>query len=139
MSTSKKPIAKKDTLPPLPRTLKKREANVTPYILSWFRDHHRGSCAIEIKATATGTIPRSALLPHQAEALRRASSADGLVHKISDIGHVRVPFDAFRLASVSAYVVAVFTTTRRAHVYTVDAWQGARADDDTRASFVFCY
>lgn len=114
-------------LPELPKRLKKREADVTPRILAWFKAHHPSSCAIEIKATDTNSIPRSALLPHQEAALKAAQSKGGLIHKIADASHLRLPFDAFFLRETEAYVVAAFTTSKEAFVIPVNEWNGASA------------
>ncbi len=114
-----------EPLPTLPRKLKKREADITPRILAWFRENHEASCAIEIKATDTRSIPESALAPHQRAALLQAKKGT-LVHKISDAGRMRVPFDAFMLTIVPAYVVAAFTGKERtALVFHVEDWRGA--------------
>lgn len=114
-------------LPDLPKKIKKREAAVTPIILDWFRENHQGSCAIEIKATEGRSIPESALAPHQKAALMEAAEGR-LVHKISDAGRLRVPFDAFMLSGVPSYVVAAFLgpTDRVALVIPVVAWAGAK-------------
>ncbi len=114
-------------LPELPKKRKKTEANVTGRILSWFRENHHASCAIEIKATDTGSIPRSALQDHQEAALRAAAKGGtGLCYKISDASHSRLPFDAFMLKSVPAYVVAAFTKHGVALVIPIEQWEGAR-------------
>jgi len=113
-----------EPLPDLPRQVKKREADVTPKILDWFLHKHWGSCAIEIKATNGNSIPASALEPHQQRALLDALD-HGIVHKIADSGR-RLPFDAFVLKGVPAYVVACFTSHGKAYVVPVDKWKGGR-------------
>ncbi len=121
-------------LPALPRKLKKREANVTPTILQYFREHFDDCAAIEIKATDKNTIPASALAPHQEAALRAASKGGkGLCYKISDAAHIRLPFDAFMLKGVRAFVIAAFTTHGIALAIPVEQWQGATPR--TRCSF----
>ncbi len=119
-----------DKLPPLPKTIVKREANVTPRILAWVKEN-MGSCVVEIKATAGRSIARSALLPHQEAALKAAESSTGIIHKISDAGHVRTPFDAFYLKNTPAYVVAVFTTYGIAYVIPIRNWGGASLNMET--------
>ncbi len=115
-------------LPPLPRSGgKKREAGITPKVLEWFRLNHKTSAAIEIKATATNSIPESALEPHQRKALLDAQNG-GLVWKIPDLGR-RNPFDAFMLKGVPAYVVACFTKKGVCYVIPVDQWAGAKGDE----------
>lgn len=120
-----------DQLPNLPRTIRKREAKITPIILDWFRKNHDGSCAIEVKQTNGNSIPASALLPHQRAALI-AASGTGIVHKLSDEARRRQPFDAFMLCDADAYVVVAFLKYKYALVYPIDAWgiHGARYDDE---------
>ncbi|MHB8674625.1 MAG: hypothetical protein ACYDAK_13240 [Candidatus Limnocylindrales bacterium] len=113
-------------LPDLPRVKNKREAKYTPIVLDWFRTHHVGSAAIEIKATKSASIPASALAPHQKLALFDASLGRGLVHKLSDAARLKQPFDALMLQNVPAYVVAVFITHKIALVIPADAWHGAK-------------
>lgn len=115
-------------LPDLPKRRTKREADVTPRVLDWFRSHHNGPCAIEIKATGDNSIPRSALEPHQRTALLAASTPSGVVHKISDQSRGSKPFDAFKLSGVPAYVVAAFTKKGIAYAIPVSDWRGARFD-----------
>lgn len=115
-------------LPDLPKKRKKREADITPKVLAWFRDNHNGSCAIEIKATAGDSIPMAALAPHQRTALLAASGSVGVVHKISDQSRGSKPFDAFMLSGIPAYVVAVFPKRSVAYAITINKWHGARFD-----------
>jgi hypothetical protein len=85
------------TLPDLPRTLKKREADITPHVLTWFRKNYPRSCAIEIK------YGKNKLEEHQKTAL--AQVAKGVfAHKIADTGR-KNPFDAFLLKNADAIVV----------------------------------
>ncbi len=115
-------------LPDLPRSGgKKREAGCTPAVLAWFRLNHKTSAAIEIKATATNSIPESALEPHQRKALTDAQNGS-LEWKIPDLGR-RNPFDAFMLKGVSAYVVACFTKKGMCYVIPIDRWRGASGDE----------
>ncbi|MES2006878.1 MAG: hypothetical protein V4436_02085 [Patescibacteria group bacterium] len=117
-------------LPPLPKTLHKREASVTPKVLAWFKTHHEGPAAIEVKATDTKSIPASKLEPHQRLALLAAMSSEGMTHKLSDEARRRQPFDALLLKNTPAYVVACFTGTgdRICLVIPVEEWCGARSD-----------
>jgi len=122
-----------DSLPNLPKQKKKREADVTPRVLAWFKENHAGSCAIEVKATNTGSIPESALLPHQKQALLDVIHGT-LTHKIADTGR-RLPFDAFMLQGLPAYVVACFTKHGVAQVYSVEQWKGAKYDSFAPVDF----
>ncbi len=115
-----------ENLPNLPKQKKKREADVTPSVLLWFKENHAGSCAIEVKATNTNSIPEKAVLPHQKVALLNAQNGS-LTHKIADTGR-RLPFDAFMLQRVPAYVVACFTAHGVCKVIPIEQWKGARAD-----------
>lgn len=120
-----------DNLPDLPMKRVKREAEITPKVLQYFRENYKGSCALEIKATLRRTIPKSALESHQEAALYAAASGT-LAHKISDAGHVRNPFDAFVLSGVPAYVVACFlhADDRIALAIPIEKWQGATPTTD---------
>lgn len=86
------------------------------------------SCAIEIKATKTNTIPEKALQPHQRQALLSAKHGT-ITHKIAD-NRTRLPFDAFMLCRSQAFVVACYTTHGVCLVFDIDSWHGARYDDD---------
>lgn len=117
-----------DQLPDLNRKLKKREAEVTPRILKWFSDNYPHSVALEIKATKTGSIPPSALLPHQLKSLLEVQSMTGLTHKISDIGRIRQPFDAFQLKNAHSFVVCAFLSHKVCLAIDPKDWQGAKPD-----------
>lgn len=112
-------------LPDLPRKLNKREADITPRILDWFRDSYPYSVAIEIKVTKKNTIPRSALLPHQLKSLLDAQSGHGITHKISDIGRIRQPFDAFQLKNAHSFVVCAFLNHKLCFAFDPKQWKGA--------------
>lgn len=71
------------------------------------------------------TVPEKALEPHQRKALLEARNSS-LVHKISDVGHIRLPFDAFMLHEADAFVVACFKSHGYALVYDVADWKGCR-------------
>lgn len=118
------PPIRTETLPPLPAKREKREASLTPLILNWFRTNYKGSCAIEIKATKSNSIPESALQPHQKAALIAARGA-GVVYKIPDTSFAKRPFDAFMLSYTQAFVVACFSSSRVCLVIEADKWKGA--------------
>lgn len=115
-------------LPELPRQLKKREADVTPRVLEWFRANYSGSCALEIKATSGNSIPASAVLPHQKLALWDVALRGGIVHKLSDEARRKQPFDAFCLKGCPAYVVACFTTYHTCYLIPIQEWKGIKID-----------
>lgn len=112
-------------LPDLPKKRKTTEKDCTGKILAHFREHYNGSAAIEIKASETNSIPRSALEPHQ-EAALHAAKHQGLCYKISDASHTRLPFDAFMLKGVDAFVVAAFIKQGVALAIPVEQWNGAK-------------
>lgn len=97
-------------------------------ILDWFRKNHKGSCAIEIKATQTDTCPRSAVQPHQIKALIDAQSVDGLVHKIAD-NKRKNPFDAFMLQGVFSYVAVYYIKHKVLILYNPLDWDGGKYTD----------
>lgn len=120
-------------LPDLPRTLKKREASITPRILDWFQNNYHLSCALEIKVTKTGSIAKSALLPHQLQSLLQAQTKDGIVHKISDIGRIRQPFDSFVLKNAQSFVICAFLNHKVCLAINPNKWNGATPT--TQATF----
>ncbi len=85
------------TLPELPKIKKKREANITPDVLRWFRNNYPHSCAIEIK------YGKNTLEEHQKTALAQVQ-AGAFTFKIPDTGR-RNPFDGFLLRDAYACVV----------------------------------
>ncbi len=121
-------------LPDLPSLSKKREQKLTPRVLDWFRKNYKGSCAIEIKATRSRSIPASALRLHQAAALKQVSSS-GLAYKIPDEGFSKKPFDAFFLSYSASFVVACFQTEGVCLVIDADKWRGATPDTPARYCF----
>lgn len=123
-------------LPSLPSLKKKREANVTPRVLAWFKYNGPSSCAIEIKATTSGSIPESALLPHQKAALLAACKS-GVIHKLSDEARRQQPFDAFKISYARAFVVCCFLKEglREALVIDVKEWRGAKYDTPSAYRF----
>lgn len=129
-------ITPTSTLPVLPPTKKKREQDVTPHVLQWFREHYKGSCALEIKVSATNSIPKSALQSHQEAALKQVASS-GLAYKIADVGFSKKPFDAFFLSYTEAFVVACFTQKRVCLCIPVSEWNGATPNSKSRYTFSF--
>lgn len=119
-----------DQLPELPRTLKKKEAKITPKVIAWLKANHHSSCAFEIKSSDGNTIPRSALKPHQKLALQDANSHHGIIHKLTDEARRQQPFDGFQLIEVPAYVIACFPKHGFCNVYHIDSWQGAWYGDE---------
>jgi hypothetical protein len=84
-------------MPPLPKKRSKKEADVTPLVVKWFRDNYPRSCALEIK------VGKNKILPHQDRALRETQ--DGcFAHKIPDMGRQN-PFDAFLLKGADGILV----------------------------------
>lgn len=114
------------SLPDLPRTIKKREASITPRVLEWFRTNYTAPCALEIKATQTGSIPASALAPHQRIALLDATTARGIAHKLSDEARRQQPFDAFVLKGCAAFVVACFPKRGICYAVPIKEWRGVK-------------
>lgn len=131
-----RPMSRTTSLPSLPSLKKKREANLTPSILKWFRENGPSCCAIEIKVTDKKRIPKSALLPHQKQALMDVYRG-GIVYKLTDEARREQPFDAFKLAFAKGFVVACFTGAgaRVCKVIDVREWEGA--DADTRSVYEF--
>jgi hypothetical protein len=92
--------------------------------------------ALEIKATSTNTIPKSALKDHQRKALLAVRTDEGLSYKIPDVGHVRLPFDAFQLKKTHSFVVACSTKKGLCLVVHPDKWDGVKFTPQTDSEFV---
>lgn len=120
-------------LPELPRKLNKREAEITPRILEWMQKTCPFDWFIEIKATKNNTIPRSAVKPHQLQALLACKSKKGFKHKISDIGRVKQPFDAFGCKLAHSFVVVCFLKHKVCLAIDPQKWDGA--NPNTPAEF----
>lgn len=116
-----------NTLPPLPRILKKREQSVTPKINEWMKKNAPPCSAWEIKVAKGNTVPKKAVLDHQLLALRSIAIGKVVVHKISDESRRRQPFDAFKLSGVPTYVVCYFPKEKTAIAVDSLQWQGASA------------
>lgn len=99
-------------LPNLPKLRRHKEADITPDVIAFFRDHHPRSVAIEVK------ILGGKLKPHQTIALKQVE-AGSFSFKIPDRG-ARNPFDAFVLKSADAYVVVCDNPARQCSAYTPD-------------------
>lgn len=83
-------------LPELPRQINKKEQDITPRILKWFRDNYKRSFALEIKISNTDTLPKSRLEKYQIQALQLVRNSS-FVYKIRDTDRMQKPFDAFGL------------------------------------------
>ena len=118
----------------MPRVLNKREARITPRVLKWFKENYKESVALEIKATSTNSIPKSALKDHQLKALLAVKSERGLTYKIPDNARIRLPFDAFQMKNTQAFVVACFTKRGICLAIPPEEWRGARPA--TKCEFV---
>jgi hypothetical protein len=81
--------------------------------------------ALEIKATKKNTIPASALLPHQKQALIAVQTPQGLTHKLSDIGRIRQPFDAFQFRNAKSFIIVCFLTQKVYLAIDPKKWNGA--------------
>lgn len=87
----------KSSLPKLPRLLHKKEADITPWVIEWFKKNWPVSVALEIK------VKGGKLKHHQKLALGQVKyGAFGF--KIPDTGR-RNPFDAFVLSGADAFIV----------------------------------
>lgn len=81
----------------LPKKRARKEADVTPRVVKWFRENYANSVALEIK------VGKNRALPHQRAAL--CAVQDGMFsYKIPDQG-ARNPFDAFVLYNADAFLV----------------------------------
>jgi hypothetical protein len=69
----------------------------------WLKEKYKKTSCFELKKTDTLSLPFSAVVPHQIEALKNANEGV-LVYKIPDMGF-RTPFDCFSFFRVPAYIV----------------------------------
>ena len=118
------------TLPPLPRTLNKREAKITPIVEEWFLKNYPQSVLVEVKATKNNTIAPSAVKSHQLQALKDVRTPGGKVHKMSDIGRIQQPADFWMLKNTQSFVVACFLKERICLAIDPNKWEGARVESD---------
>ena len=84
-------------MPPLPRVLKRKEADRTAEIMKMMLRTH-GTCFVEIK------VRGRKVLDHQMASLKAASSSTGMYWKIRDDGGIQ-PFDGFCARNALAFVV----------------------------------
>ncbi len=127
-----------DELPDLPKQKEKLEAKITTdKIMPWVAAN-LPSCAIEIKATYKKSIGVSALADHQIKALAQVATGT-FVHKLSDAGHTRQPFDAIVMKKMPAYVIVAFCgdDDRIAMVIPIQKWCGATVSARMHADYVF--
>jgi hypothetical protein len=96
-------------MPPLPKKRQKKEADVTPLVVAWFREHYPRSCALEIK------VGDNKILPHQDRALKETQNGC-FSYKIPDMGRQN-PFDAFLLKGADGVLVRCDGRQCRAEVY----------------------
>jgi len=99
-------------LPELPRQINKKEQDITPRILKWFRDNYKKSFALEIKISNTDTLSKSRVEKHQIQALQLVNSGI-FVYKIRDTSRMQNPFDAFGLYGVDVWIVIYFTKHKK--------------------------
>lgn len=81
-------------------------------------DPRIGSCPVEIKYARGETLYKGALKEHQYNALMGASRT-GIRHKLSDIGRIKQPFDAFIFKKSEAYLVIYYNIKPRAEVWAI--------------------
>jgi len=81
---------------PIKKTMKKREANITPDVLAYLMKTRTRSFALEVK------MKGNKLLPHQEKCLEDVERGR-FSHKIPDLGS-RNPFDAFGLINADSIV-----------------------------------
>lgn len=80
----------------------KREANFQTTFNHWLKEVYRRTAAFELKQTSTNSLPFSAVVPHQRQALLQVRHSC-LVYKIPDVGFQN-PFDTLGMCGQPAYV-----------------------------------
>lgn len=90
---------------------------------------------VEVKATKTNSIARSAVKPHQLSALIAVRSPRGMAHKMSDASRLRQPADFWMMKNATSFVVAVFLKDRVCLAIEPSKWNGARVDSPCVFSF----
>ena len=98
-----------------------REKDFQTKVTRWLQ-HEGKTGAYELKLTKTGSLPFSALAPHQKQNLLNAKHSS-IVFKIPDSGWTN-PFDCFCLRNTNAFVVVQFWKLRVKHFYLIgiDEW-----------------
>lgn len=84
----------------------------------WLKVIYRNTGAFELKLSKTGTLPFSAVKPHQRDALFHAKR-NVMAYKIPDDTYSQKPFDCFSFAGVPAFVVIMFRGKQK-HFYLID-------------------
>lgn len=114
------------TLPDLPRRLNKREQSISPRVMAWLQDHYHQTIPFEIKATKTGSIPKSAVADHQLKSLLECQTERGFLYKIPDNARIRLPFDGFLIKNTPSFVICVFLTHKVCLAFDPRVWNGAK-------------
>lgn len=81
----------------------KREKSFQTTFNHWLKNVYKKTGAYELKQTTTGSLPFSAVVDHQVDALLNVRHGQ-FVFKIPDAGYQN-PFDCFSLCEQPAYVV----------------------------------
>ena len=93
----------------------------------WARHNLKTTTALELKVSKTDSLPFSRLEDHQFSALKAASGAVGVYHKIADGTMGRKPFDSFYMARAEAYIVIMYRCTeigqKEFFTVSVQAWE----------------
>lgn len=96
----------------------KREANFQTIFSHWLKSVHKQTGVFELKQTKTDSLPFSAVLPHQLQALENVRHGI-FVFKIPDAGYQN-PFDCFSLFQQPAFVVIKYP--KSFEVISIDAF-----------------
>lgn len=107
----------------------KREAIFQTLFKRWLAARWKGGSAVfELKRTLHGSIPWSAVKPHQEEALVQATLGQ-LYYKIPDDSYGQKPFDCFVVKNVDAYVVIAFgKQLKKFYLIHIGNWINARTE-----------
>ncbi len=101
-------------LPELPKIRKRKEADITPFVMDWFFNNYPHDVAVEVK------IKGGRLKKHQPVALEQV--AYGVFkHKLKDFGG-RNPFDFIVLKKAHAFIVIADGRHCQAYNYKME-WQ----------------
>lgn len=103
--------------------------------MAWLQDHYHQTIPFEIKATKTGSIPRSAVQDHQLKSLLACQTDRGFIYKIPDNARIRLPFDGFLIKNTPSFIIAVFLKQKIALAINPKNWNGANIH--TPAEFTF--
>lgn len=115
-------------LPELPRVKKTREADITPKVLGWFREHFAPAFVYKISDEAMRRLPFDAFMLGQVSAaIEIKVTTRKYISENAVLPHQRLALLEVAKSGARGFVVAVFlhAEVRRALVIDIENWTGA--------------